>query len=187
MTGVGEQGADTSREICGEGQAPTCIGRDFWIAVTSACDHRRHVFDTDEAQQLPRKHEGVTRLQTLEKVFLNLSQNTATVEAHFQRGRLYNGADIHAIAADRILVDDNVVSVLVLAQPVPSIIGSERIAAIFYKPQRVVEISTFQRAISSSSCDLSIQHRGIERAAARHAQDELSQHIQCTGLLHIPV
>jgi hypothetical protein len=127
----------------------------------------------------PPIRKAVARGQAGGKGFLDLAQGAAAAAAqpHLQHLGLDDGADIHPqkpVARGSRSRHRPVAQ----HQPLPAVIGAQRIAAGRGEIQTGVEIGAGQRAIGTGRHHLGIKRIGVKGRGAGGQQDMLAQHVQ---------
>ena len=144
-----------------ERQAAAAIGRHLGIAAGRQRALRDQLLDALEAQQAAGEDEGVARHQPLDEGLLDLAQHRPAPQLHLDQRQLDDGADIHAELPRHQRRGQHPAPVGQLLQPVPALVGRQRIAAGGDEVERVVEILARQVAIGLRAAHL------VDRSASR--------------------
>ena len=131
-----------------------------------------------EAQQAAGEDEGVARHQPLDEGLLDLAQHRAAPQLHLQQRQLDDGADIHAELPRHQRRGQHPAPVGQLLQPVPAVVGRQRVAAGRHEIERVVEILARQVAIGLGAAHLVEEGLAVDRLGAGGADDVLRQHVE---------
>jgi hypothetical protein len=116
---------------------------------------RHQLLHALEAQQAAGEDEGIARHQPLDEGLLDLAQHRPAPHLHLDQRQLDDGADIHAELPRHHRRGQHPAPVGQLLQPVPALVGRQRIAAGRHEVERVVEILARQVAIGLGAAHLS--------------------------------
>ena len=114
-----------------ERQAAAAIGRHLGIAAGRRRAHAPQLRDALEAQQPAGEDEGVARHQPLDEALLDLAQHRPAPQlCTLMQRQLDDGADVHAVTPrDHAARRSMPAPVRQLLQPVPALVGRQRVAA----------------------------------------------------------
>ena len=130
-----------------ERQAAAAIGRHLGIAAGRRRALRHQLLDALEAQHAAGEDEGVARHQALDEGLLDLAQDRPAPQLHLDQRQLDDGADIHAELPRHQGRGQHPAAVGQLLQPMPALVGRQRIAAGGDEVEGVVEILARQVAV----------------------------------------
>ena len=139
---------------------------------------RHQLLHALEAQQSPGEDERIARHQTLDEGLLDLAQHRPAPHLHLDQRQLDDGADIHAELPRHHRRGQHPAAVGQLLQPVPALVGRQRIAAGRHEVERVVEILARQVAIGLRAPHLVEEGVAVDRLGAGGADDVLGQHVE---------
>ena len=130
-----------------ERQAAAAIGRHLGIAAGRGRALGDQFLDALEAQHAAGEDEGVARHQALDEGLLDLAQDGAAPQLHLDQRQLDDGADIHAELPRHQGRGQHPAAVGQLLQPVPALVGRQRVAAGGDEVEGVVEVLARQVAV----------------------------------------
>ena len=187
---LAEHGEDTVRQLGGGGEFRAHEGGDLGLEGGGAADLDHHLAHALEAHDLPPDEEGVALAEHRGEIFLDLPQGRAAaglLVAHLHLVGIHDGADVHADARGRARVAQLPLAIRALHQPLPLVIGAERVAPGGREIEAAVEAVPRQVGIGARGADFCKQLVGMERPGGGPDQDVLAQHVERAGVVGVTV
>ncbi|CAI8360498.1 MAG: Uncharacterised protein [SAR116 cluster bacterium MED-G04] len=176
---VSDHGPDAFRQIGGQWQPTTRIGRNLGFCACGQYRlHRHRPPHAGELQHPARKDERIPRHQRLHEIFLNLAE--LAQPAHRQRQGLGfdNRPGVEPPLQGNAAMGNPVETIPPLGQFVIAFIGLERVAAGGDKFQHGIKISAAQMPVGIGCANLLIKVISPERISDCHPDNMLGQHIK---------